>query len=790
MSSFRFVRWLITFRELIEGFIRRQPVFFCFLVLGGLFTFTAFAPVERREDILAPQVDSARMFFGGGQSVGQLFQPIAGLHELIFRVGRRSELSGPLILHLRKEYFGEDVRSAVVFELEPNSENVIFEFDHFEETTDPLLWILEAPHSLPQGYWVYREQDAAAFSEGKAFFSGREISGNYAFSQVGSQPAYSDWNSMIATNLRSFEVESLILFVLVLVLGVSGVFPGTYFRSSLNTWLLVFVAGSLVFHVWMARQLPAIIDEGAYVQDGIQATVSFWPLRDYLTKGPVYVLLLKVWHSIVPHSLEAWRLFSIGAWAGTVLLIAYLARLWGMDKKIQLIAAGLLAFSPGIVAVTTPLLLQVVSTFFAVLAIFLLLKGSRENRVWLVAIAGVVMTLGYLTRSSTVAAGLAGLVLVLLQSRNRWRMGLIYMLSGLISLVSVVVFALATMGVVRTAVLFNLEAVVVGQIQTEMAGGVEPLIRWLTQSSIVLWRGGAAVLAGIVALPFLLTQRFSRLVRVIFAGIWTAVLAVMIYHLRDLGWGLPGAFLITRIFMLVGVFGVPLVALIVPLQQPRLVLGRNYLPWHMLVTCLVWLTALTMLYRGWGIFRATYIVEFLPPAVMMAAVGVDLLVGVLQTRRVLAWGVVALHVAIFWQGLTLMVSHPVSGTMTPEAVKQGGQLIDRFVPMGEEIFTAQPMLTSIAHRPIFRGYSHPGWIRAARVGGLPEHLRSVYFADDTEITTVFENEVKFVVTDQRTNEIYFNDFPERQRILQEDFELLGEVSNDLTEEPFRLYRRR
>lgn len=788
MGSVRLVKWQKIVLSAPERFIRRRPLGFALIVCLALLFLVSLSPVKRQQEALAPQEDRARVFFGGAQSVGQSFVPLPGLHEISLRVGHAREPGGPLILHLRNEYFGADIRSVVNFELAANTENVVFAFERLPEAQKPLIWILEAPHAALNSYWIYREQDASAYPEGTAFFSGKPLSGNFAFIQTGARPAYLEWRPYLGTVVQPWEWQSILIFLIAGILWI--IFgPPRKFSFSYMGWLGILIGASLLFHVFLAQRLPAIIDEGAYVQDGLQTTFHFWPLRDFLTKGPAYVLLLKIWRGVVPETLASWRLLSAVAWAGTLGLTALLGQRLGLSKKAQLIAAGLLALLPGIVAVSTPLLLQVVSTLFAILAVFLLLKGAQESRLGLITLGGVIMTVGYLTRSSTVVAGLVGGIVVLLYSPRRFRATGLYVLAGVLSLATVVIFSLLTMGVARTAVLLNLEAVVVGQIQAEMSGGIEPVIRWVTQACLALWRGGGVLLSGLVALPLLATRKFSRRWRLLLAGIWGSVLAGVVYHLVDIAYALPGEFLFTRVTMLLVVFGVPAIVFALSLRDSNTQSAAPQLPWRSAVVCLSWLTALTLLYRGWGIFRTTYIVEFLPAMALLAAVGLEEIVSWAVRSRLWQALAVGLCLATFWQGVSLALLRPVSGTMTLEAVEAGGALIAREVPVGEEIFTAQPMLTAAAARPIFRGYSHPGWIRAARVGGLPEDLRKIYFADDDEITRALADEVKYVVTDQRTNEIYFNDFPERKKILDNQFELVGEVRNDLTEEPFRLYRR-
>lgn len=772
------------------NFLRQRPLVVIGIILTVLAVLFLLSPREQSQEVLAPFTDSAKMTFGREKSVGQSFVPLPGMREVRMPIGRNEGAKGPLILHIRRDYFGEDIRAAVVFEPPAESEDIIFTFPPIRKVASPLMWVLEAPHGPHNAYWVYRELDASAYPTGTAFITGKTVAGNYGFTQIGIDRTYRRVGYQIVESLTPWEWQSLGVFmVAALCFAVFARRLRPYF-SSASGWVGVLMVLTLVFHVWRSHTAPVIIDEGAYLQDAVQTSAHFLPFRDFLTKGPIYIVLLKIWREVAPDVLVGWRLLSALSWAGVVGLSAILARRVGLPARVQLITAALLALLPGVVSASTPLLLQVVSTLFAVVAAAALLKGAQENRPLFVGLGSLLMTVGYLTRSSTVAAAIAGAVLLFLFSHRRWRDVGVYITSGVAAMALVSGAALLLMEPEKVSVMLNIEAVTVGKLQTANVGGVEPVIRWVTEASTVLWRAGGWILAGIVWLPFLLLSRIKNgALRWLGIGVWAAVLGISIYHLIDIGYGLPGPLPLTRFTMLAIVFGIPGWWLLQLLQShvSNPVLGVG---WKWAGVCVAWLTALVLLYRGWGIFRPGYIVEFLPPAAILAAVG--LAQGIPQLfRRTAAQAVLAgLLAASWWQGVNVVLHHPISGTITPEAVQEMTHILQKHVPAEEEIFTAQPVVTAAAKRKIIRGYAHPGWIRAARLGGVPESLRKIYFAEDDEITRWLEHEVRFVVTDERTSEIYFDDFPERQKILREQFEVVSEVANDLTEEPLRLYRRK
>lgn len=787
-------RWYQNF----EAWVSEHPLLFAMTVASALALLALLAPVERQQQALAPESEGARVYFGAGESIGQAFRPLPSVEEIRVPVGKTDGTSGPLILHLRAEYFGEDIRSAAIFTPDPDTENVVFRFESLPRPPEKLLWVLEAPHGPRKAYWVYHEQDASAFPDGSAWLSGRELRGNVAFTQAGQWTQLRAGATLAFLSAQRWELQSLGIFLVGTLLFLSFAGRVKVSRVSGRMWVGGLMFATILLHAWLAARLPLIIDEGAYLQDAAQTTGTFWPLRDFLTKGPAYVLLLKLWQALVPDTLTAWRLFSALSWAGVIGSGVLLARRFGFSRLAQLFLGGMLALLPGVLSPTSLLLLQVTSTLFATLALLSLAKGAQEKRWKFLAAGALLMTLGYLTRSSTVAAGLAGAVLVWVVTPGRlseWRPRLravgIYIGTGLLLMAAVGGAALFAMGPEKTVVMFNLEAFTIGKLQAAQAGPAEPIVRWFTQAMQILWLGGSWLLAGIVALPLLLVRRLPGWTRLLALGFCSVVAVNMFYHLSDMGYLLPGVLLPTRITMLMIVFGIPLGWLLYSLTAEKKgddTIASAFWPWFFV--CGVWLAGLVILYRGWGAYRAQYVVEFLPPLALLSAAVLAEGWQALGRRPLWQAALVGLFLASWWQGMSLLITRPVSGTVTQEAIREVAGLVTREVPVGEEIFTAQPIVTAASGRPIVAGYSHPGWILYARLRKVPESLRQIYFAEPEEITRWLEEEIDYVVTEPRTNEVYFDYSPERQAILQEKFELVGEVPNDLTEEPFRLYRRR
>jgi hypothetical protein len=190
------------------------------------------------------------------------------------------------------------------------------------------------------------------------------------------------------------------------------------------------------------------------------------------------------------------------------------------------------------------------------------------------------------------------------------------------------------------------------------------------------------------------------------------------------------------------------------------------------------------------------LVEFLPPLALLASWS---LVYVWQFWRHVSphWLKQGLIVGVWiligmslYQSALIAWRNPHTGTIDQGSMKQFVRLVQQAVPEHEAIFTAQPLVTALAARPIMFGNSHPGWYREARFGTISEELRDLLFVGPEVVTHFLQEEARFVVLERRTHEIYFDGYPERQEMLRDSFELVGSVANSSGGDGLQLYRRR
>ncbi len=787
-------------RQKIENFIYRRPLLAAGIIGFVLLGLAMLSPVQTITTVPAPADDRA-ILFGDTRSVGQSFFAPYGLNKVVVPIEVNTEAIGPLILHIRRDYFSDDIRTSVIFA--PESGSVEFSFHPLTQPKEKLVWVLEAPHSPDQSYSIPRELDQASFPQG-AFMKGKAIDGHFGFSYGTKKPQGVIWANTVIQEYSKLKNLSLTGFS-----SAGAILAGIYTAAALvfilfylkpktadrrgSQIVAIIIFSSLALHLYLAGHIPAVNDEGAYVQDAMQTGVHFFPIKHFLTKGIAFIFLLKAYLAVVPNNVIAWRTMAVVASGISVWLLYLLAGLLKMDSKARVVAAAILGLSPAAIFLTTPLLLQSVSSVMVLAGFVAVLIGSKQINWRWVALGAFLMTAAYLTRASSVVGAVLGLVLIAMYARPWKRLALIYTGVGLGLGLVIFVSAWLFMGRDKAAVLFNLEALVISQQhQQSVAALQEPVIRQFLLNTSLLWQGAPWLAGGILFLPVLLLAR--RPLWQMAAGLlgWGWVMFEILWQLNDMEFFLPGGYSILRYWIIAIVAILPIVAAVIFVSGSRrpMVMAQKWL----VFSCL-WLLLLAILYWRWGKFRSNYLVEFIAPLALIGGWVYSQFIQVMRKDLNLPKkmaGAVCAAAAIFamtvnWQYL---YEHPFTGSMDQQSLKKMVHLIRQNAAAGEEIFTAQPTLTALAERPIIFGYSHPGWYREEYFGNVSPQLRSLYFIEPDTLTEYLAQAAEYVLTDVRTNEIYFDLYPERQQLLRENFTPVGQVANEFTDESFVLYKRK
>jgi hypothetical protein len=754
-------------------------------------------PLQREQVVLAPHEEGARHLFGGGKAVAQEFIPPRGLAHIVIPMGSLTLPSGPLLLHLRTELLGTDIRTSTVFALDDNEQEVRFSFAPLIAPPKKVFWILEAPHTASQHVWVYREQDAHAFPGGRAFAGHRPTKGNFGFTLHYYEPMYQH----VLRTLRAANSWEQLSFVVGFVGALTVVSAASFVLPLLKRFkkgiVLVVALVGVGAHLFFITHFPVINDEGAYIQDVLQAEPHFLPFRDFLTKGPLYLFLLKLWQLLIPHTIIFWRFLSAISWGVTTYLFSRLLQTLQFPVAAQLLAVLFMALLPAALSLTTPLLLQNTSGLFVIGALYLLVLGIRRQHDRFIVGAALLMAAAYFIRvSSIVPMFIAGLFIIFLARQRILRMLFLYGGTLAITMLAVFVLSAMIMGVSKTAVLFNLEAFFISQQRAEVLPEEAELpIRLFLANSQLLWRTAPLLLSGLLLWPILSLRRWEPFSVVALILVLVPLIYLTLGHLVDMEYLLPDKFPLVRAVLLGLVVFLPLGWLCIQVVLPTFPAVASSLP-RVLLLCILWLVGLVVAYGQWGRFRHSYIVEFLPPLIVVASWSFITLaerwraVSPRFLRSVGSVLVLTLGGASIMQGMVLAYNYPHTGNIDQGELAAVVSLVQQYVPAREPLFTAQPVVTAFAKRPIIFGYAHPGWYREERLGIVSSSLRKLFFMEPQQLTEYLRTQARFVLNDRRTEEVYFDGYPERKQILEESFEELGRVENTLTGTPFVLYQRK
>lgn len=779
--------------------IRAYPLLFLgvlFFIFGIVYLFV---PVDFRRDVLAPQGEGDRMYFGDGIVIAQEFTPHAGLAGIEVPLSSATYPNGPLILHIRVTLEGEDIVAAPLFSF--HEEIARFRFSPIFRVPDTFVWILEAPHAPENSFWAYREQDASAFPEGKAYHNRRSLKGNIGFTEVWRYPRLALLTASVPSSsltLADWEYTSILA-------GAAGVlifFLGKRFRLNEKMLVVLSIALGAGLHIWLGLVTPVIIDEGSYIQDVLQSSAALLPFRDFLTKGPLYLFFLWLWSFVVPNTVIAWRLFSTIAWALDGWWFWQLTLEWGLRRRSRLLAAGIFNLLPAVVALTTPLLLQTASVAVSMLGLLLVLRAVRQNRWQLAAWSGAIFTIAFLMRVTAAIPALMAAIAYLLLSRSGFKLKLIgaYVGTGVLLFGLVFGLAAATIGLPKASVMTNMEAFLISQNRQERSERAatpgEPLLRSLTIESRLFWRAGVLILTPLLLTPLLLIDRRRLVMTSVILAVTFFIGWQVFFHLTDTDFLLPKKFA-TTVWLIGALFaGLPFITAVGVLLYGRSEPLRVYWSrWQIPLLICAWLVLTVFAYAKWGRFRQSYLTEFVPQLALLAGVGFDFAFKTWQGIKprwfstCLIGSAVFLGTMSFYQGYVIARLYPHTGTIDQASLVNIVRLIEANVPKDEMIFTAQPVVTGLAGRQIVFGYSHPGWYREARFGTISEELRDLLFKKPEEITDYLRSGTNFVLTESRTDEIYFDGYPERAEILKTKFEPLGSVRNEMVGDTYTLYKR-
>ncbi|TSC62736.1 MAG: Uncharacterized protein G01um1014106_596, partial [Parcubacteria group bacterium Gr01-1014_106] len=605
----------------------------------------------------APHTPSDVERFGGARSLGQSFiAPADRLAEIrLFLQTPVPRDAFPMLFHLRHgRYATTDVRTVTVTANDIDMEGVVrIRFAPVQKSGGrTYVFLLDAGRAPWKRLTAYRQIDGTIYAQGQ-FFSGNTTQagiGDLEFAAIVREPRiHGFWHAHLRPFLdqlqgrvhtpteqrysatprfsRALGVGCLAMIAVLALLSVLRR-TGT---PRISTVLALLVVAHMLLHAPFLLRYPGVNDEGSYLMDIQNIRAGYWPFRDTLTKGPLFLVLLAPVALFFSHTLLPARMMVAGVSGIEVLLLYMLGRRFG-GQTVGLLAAALWALSPVTVAQTSQLFLQPFSLPLVTLALLLAFPHSASpapqgtqrapTHARTALGAGILLALAYLVRASSLAFVPPVLLLVVTQQDMRAGMRRALMvlagMAGTFLLVGLP--ALALLGYDRTAVLFNVEAFIIGHARSggESAAAAftllppwEILERFNAHGAVLFRLGMPLVLLWLAAIARTLTTFLrlpDRLSVIGFLGFSLPILRLVYAANFTLAGELANFGPSFKVLMTV------LTLLIVVLlwsSPSRSRLSRRHAGRTLILLLGTWVS-LAVLYMFFGRFRQQYHAEFLP----------------------------------------------------------------------------------------------------------------------------------------------------------------------------------
>lgn len=489
---------------------------------------------------------------------------------------------------------------------------------------------------------------------------------------------------------------------------------------------------SFFLHLWLIPRLNIVEDESAYMQDAAQITAHFLPFREFGgTKGPVWLFLFKGWQFIAGQTIFASRLFSSLAHVGSILIVWKLMMSFGQSKRAAGIAVVLWGLSAVAVSLSTNIT-HIPLELVCILGGFYLLRRQGASSI---VLAALLLWAALLMRASAVAFAPA-IAVLLWQRPDRVKAIGLFVAAGIVLVIGTVAVVYPLYGWPKTAFFFNLDATLIAGNQRAAYAPARPVsaLTAFQEAAMPLFRDGLSVLVPAFLLPFLFVWRMYT---------------------------------------------------------------KQEWPRGLIVLIVVWIGSFWAFYKAWGRTPTPFYPLESTPALALASA--------LVIESFLAWsekhrqGLVAGMVCALLFAADLTGSYreiPLQqyrGTVEVPAAKAVGEILTREVPLGEAIFTAQPIFPFLANLPLYGGYTHPGWYLSERAGIIPAEIRRVFLPDFDILVRSVARDVNWIVVDWRTADVYFNGgtpvTKEMRDLLEKNFELVAKVPNPASRD-IMIYRRK
>lgn len=213
--------------------------------------------------------------------------------------------------------------------------------------------------------------------------------------------------------------------------------PDSPFRNPAFLFAMILLAG-LAIRLLLLQVRWINPDEGAHLLDARLLLDGQWPVADFGSRQPFYVLLIAAFLKVFGVTLWAGRLMPLLSSLGVVKVLYFFGKKW-FDSKTGLTSALIYALLPLVVIWSTIVKTEQLAIFLGLSSMFLLLEGLNK-RALLLFLSGVLAALAFYVRQPTLYLPMAAVLFLLISKKNWFRNIILYALGYL--LVTAVIFLL------------------------------------------------------------------------------------------------------------------------------------------------------------------------------------------------------------------------------------------------------------------------------------------------------------------------------------------------------------
>lgn len=195
-----------------------------------------------------------------------------------------------------------------------------------------------------------------------------------------------------------------------------GIKLKSLFANPSILFLIIFITG-IVLRILVARFEWINMDEGCYLNDARLVNSGLFPIKDFFSREPFFIISLSFFYKIFGETLFAGRLLSVFFSSVTILIIYKLGDCL-VNKKVGLTAATFYALSPFVIDWSSIIKTEPMVSMLVSFSMLFLLYGIKSNRNFAFFISGIFLGLSVLARRNSIIALIIPLVVLIYLNRG------------------------------------------------------------------------------------------------------------------------------------------------------------------------------------------------------------------------------------------------------------------------------------------------------------------------------------------------------------------------------------